>query len=474
MPVKNTSKVAQWLRESLNGRIIAAALLIAGVGSVVKVASLGKEMLVSRYLGAGDSLDAFYVAFLLPTFLGGIIISSCNEAFIPTYIEVRENEGAGAAQRVFAGVAVINVAMLIALGFTLAGSQRWLLPLLGSGFSLTKLALTRALFFILLASFLVSGLNALWRAALNAHERFALTSIAPIAIPVMTTISLLASPVKWRIYGLVMGSIAGVTCESVILGFGLKRLGLALAPRWSGFDLRLLQIMKQAAPSAAAGILMGCTSLIDQAMAAMLHSGSVSALNYANKLIPVLLGIGSSSLSVAVLPALSRLSAGRDWRGMQNIVSTHTRIIFLVGVPATVILIALSEPIVKMVFQGGAFTSQNTHLVANVQSLLCLEVPFYAAAMLCVSALCALKRNDVLVWGTMIAVFENVALNYLFMKIFGLAGIALSTSLVYMTAFVYLRLMLGRALKTRETASVEFGEPLMSYSLSSAAENPAE
>jgi len=127
-----------------------------------------------------------------------------------------------------------------------------------------------------------------------------------------------------------------------------------------------------------------------------------------------------------------------------------------------------------MVFQGGAFTSQNTHLVASVQSLLCLEVPFYAAAMLSVSALCALKRNDVLIWGTMIAVFENVALNYLFMKMFGLAGIALSTSVVYMTAFVYLRLMLGRALRAQETASVEFSEPLMSYGLSSGAENPAE
>jgi len=464
----------KYLRESLNGRIFAATVMIAGIGSVVKGVSLGKEMLVSRYLGAGDALDAFYVAFLLPTFMVGIIVSACNEAFVPTYIEVRENEGVDAAQRVFASVAVVNVAVLIGLGFVLAGSQRWLLPLLGSGFSPTKVALTRALFFILLASLFVSGLNALWRAALNAHEYFALTAIAPIAIPIMTTILLLVSPLQWRIYGLVTGTLAGVACELVILGCALRRQGLALVPRWSGFDWRLLQVLKQATPSAAAGILMGCTSLIDQSMAAMLHSGSVSALNYANKLIPVLLGIGSSSLSVAVLPALSRLSARRDWQGVHRIVSTYTRIIFLVGVPATVILIALSEPIVRMVFQGGAFTSQNTHLVASVQSLLCLEVPFYAAAMLCVSALCALKRNDVLIWGTTIAVVENVVLNYLFMKMFGLAGIALSTSLVYMTAFLYLRLMLGRALKMRETASVGLGEPLISYGLGSVAENPAE
>jgi putative peptidoglycan lipid II flippase len=462
------------LRLSLNGRIFAATVMIAGIGSVVKIVSLGKEMLVSRCFGAGDALDAFYVAFLLPTFLVGIIVSSCNEAFIPTYVEVRENEGIDAAQRVFAGVAVINVAALIVLWLVLAGSQQWLLPVLGSGFSPKKLVLTRALFFILLVSLFISGLNALWRAVLNAHECFAVTAIAPITIPLMTIIVLLASPPDWRIYGLVTGSVAGVAAELVILGYSLRSRGMALVPRWHGFDRRLRQVIKQAMPSSAAGILMGCTGLVDQSMAAMLHSGSVSSLNYANKLIPVLLGIGSSSLSVAILPALSRLSAGRDWRGVHHIVSSYTRLIFLIGVPATVTLIALSEPIVRMFFEGGAFTSQSTRLVASVQSLLCLQVPFYAASMLCVSALCALKRNDVLIWGTTIAVFENVALNYLFMKMFGLAGIALSTSVVYITAFVYLRFMLGRALRRRETESVDVGEPLMLYGLSSAAESPAE
>jgi len=60
------------------------------------------------------------------------------------------------------------------------------------------------------------------------------------------------------------------------------------------------------------------------------------------------------------------------------------------------------------------------------------------------------------------------------MKIFGLPGIALSTSMVYMTAFVYLRFMLGRALTSKEMVSIELGEPLMSYSLGTAAERVAE
>ena len=58
----------KWLRESVSGRILAATVMIAGTSGVVKLGSLGKEMLVARYLGASDKLDAFYVAFLLPTY----------------------------------------------------------------------------------------------------------------------------------------------------------------------------------------------------------------------------------------------------------------------------------------------------------------------------------------------------------------------------------------------------------------------
>src|SRR6266851_9277511 len=86
-----------WLNESVNGRIFGAATLLAGLTTAVKIAGFGKEILVARYFGASNALDAFYVAFLLPTFFVGIIANSCNDAFIPTYVAVRESEGIQAA-----------------------------------------------------------------------------------------------------------------------------------------------------------------------------------------------------------------------------------------------------------------------------------------------------------------------------------------------------------------------------------------
>ena len=156
-----------WLRESITGRIFAATALIATIGILVKITSLGKEVLVARYFGASDMLDCFYVAFLLPTFLIGILANSCNDALIPTYIEVRETEGLHAAGRVFSSVASLYVLMLLGASASLALLQRWFLPVLGSSFGPDKLALTRSLFFILLATLSLSGMSALWRVNLT-------------------------------------------------------------------------------------------------------------------------------------------------------------------------------------------------------------------------------------------------------------------------------------------------------------------
>jgi putative peptidoglycan lipid II flippase len=462
MIANRLGRMMTWLRDSVNGRIFAAAAMIALLGSLVKLASLGKEVLVARSFGASDSLDCYYVAFLLPTFFIGLLSNSCNDALIPTYIEVLDREGFHAAQRVFSSVAFLYVAMLIGASLLLAVLQQWLLPLLGSSFSPSKIALTRVLFFLLLATLLLSGLSALWRAVLNAHECFALTAIAPIFIPATIGLVLLVRASDWQIYAVVVGSVLGVTGELACNGYGLWRVGMPLIPRWYGFDKPVWQVLTQAVPAAAAAMLMGSTILVDQAMAAMLGSGSVSAFNYANKLIPVVLGIGTTALSVAVFPALSKLSANRDWLGMRHIISFYSRMIALVTLPVMLILIAFSEPIVRVFFQRGAFTAETAHLVARVQSLLTFGVPFYALCILSASAICALKRNNILLWGTGICVVVNVVLNYILMKLFGLPGIALSTSAVYAISFLYLRIMLGRALEEQEMVGAETAGSMVS------------
>jgi putative peptidoglycan lipid II flippase len=436
--------------ESASGRIFTATVLVAGFSTLVKAVTLVKEMLIARCLGTSDALDAFYMAFLLPNFLSSVIMVSGNAALIPAYIEVERRDGADEARRLFSSFVALSLVFLCILSVVLAVLQRWMLPVIGYGFGPAKLALTRLLFLILIASIWLSGLNALWRAALNAHECFALTAIAPIATPVIIAVLLITSRPASRVYALTFGLVLGTVGELAIAGYGLRVCNIPLLPRWHGLNSALRRAFAQTWPIMAGSLIMGSTALVDQSMAASLGPGGVSALNYANKLLSMLLAIGLTSLSIAVLPAFSKQTASSDWSGMRAVLSTYRRGILLVSSLLTVLLIAYSRPIVELFFQGGAFSRESADLVSRVQILLVLQLPFYATGILYVNAIQALKRNAILMWGTLISVSLNATLNYLFMKVLGLPGIALSTSVVYVAAFFYLGFMLERVIKERE------------------------
>ena len=95
-------------------------------------------------------------------------------------------------------------------------------------------------------------------------------------------------------------------------------------PRWHGLDHALRKVINQYIPVVAGAILMCGTMLVDQSMAAMLGAGSVATLNYGGKVVTLILGIGSVSLSTAVFPHFSRMVAVYDWAGIRHTLKTYT------------------------------------------------------------------------------------------------------------------------------------------------------
>src|SRR3712207_5767634 len=136
-----------WLKRSVNRRIFAAMLTVGGLTVVVKLVSAVKEMVVAHQFGTGDALDAFLIAFLLPSFTVQVVASAFRIALIPTYVQVREHEGQDAARRLFSNAMVWSTASLTAVAALLALSATYILPIVASGFGPEKLALTRSLFY---------------------------------------------------------------------------------------------------------------------------------------------------------------------------------------------------------------------------------------------------------------------------------------------------------------------------------------
>src|SRR6266516_6913501 len=150
----NTLQVGQqrwntWRERSVNTRIFAAMVTVGGFTLLVKFTAAAKELVVAYQFGTSDALDAFLIAFLLPGFAISLVAGSLNAALIPTQIQGREHEGQEAAQRLSSSIMLSSAGLLVAVSVVSALVASYILPVLASGFSAEKLALTTSLYYVL-------------------------------------------------------------------------------------------------------------------------------------------------------------------------------------------------------------------------------------------------------------------------------------------------------------------------------------
>jgi putative peptidoglycan lipid II flippase len=417
-----------------NRRVMASATLLGGTTVLVKLFALARDWLVARQFGASDEVDAFLVAFLIPSFAVAVLAHSFASAFVPSYIRASEQQGRFAARRLVSGALVAGSGILVLVTLLLAAAARWILPWIGMGFNSQKLALCESLFYVLLGILVVSGISAIFAAVLNSLEHFAATAIAPLAVSISSVAVFWALQDRWGIFALAVGTLLGFIVECLFLGFAMVRYRLLPWPRWDAVDRGLGHVGVQYLSVVAGCLLMSSSMVVGQAMAASLGSGNVSILNYANKIVALVLSVVAVSLSTVLFPRFSRMIAAGQWGDLNRTIRGYARLILVASVPAVALLVVFSEPLVRLLFERGAFSPQTTSAVAKVQICLLFQLPFYVLAMLGSRLLSALDANRTVLRISAMNLALNVGGNYLFMHWYGVAGIALSTSLVYVVA----------------------------------------
>ncbi|PSB09471.1 virulence factor MviN [Pleurocapsa sp. CCALA 161] len=442
----NITSWRKWTKGSINRQIFTATILIGLLTGLSKFASVGKELIVAWRFGTGDELDSFVMAMVVPSFVISVVAGSFSSALIPTYIKVREQQGQKAAQQLFSGIMTRAIGLLIVTAIAIAITAPIYLPLLASGFSSEKLDLTTRLLWSLSPSILLSGIINIWGGVLNAGEKFALAAVSPIITPLTTAAMLLAFP-SWGIYALVGGLICGSLIEMIILGIGLLQQGVSVRPQWSKQDANLNLVIKQYFPVIIGAFLMCSTGLVDQSMAAMLSPGSVAALGYANRVIALPLTLVTLALGTAVVPYFSQTIAKRDWRKISHTFNYYLRLIFMTTIPLTIFFILASKLIVQLLFERGSFNAEDTQVVSQIQVFYALQIPFYISAIFVVKLINSLSINHFLAWGSAINLVANIIGNYIFVQWIGVAGIALSTSCVYLISFVFLYILTKKHLQ---------------------------
>jgi putative peptidoglycan lipid II flippase len=440
---------ARTLGLAIHGRVLASAAMLGGMVVLVKLAAFGKDWLVARRFGASDDLDAFLVAIVIPSYAVVVLAQSFGMAFMPTYIRVAHREGAFAAKRLATNALVSGTAVLIAITLILAAAARYLMPWIGTSFDASKLELALSLFYVLAGVLVASGISTILAAVLNADERFAVASLAPLAVPLVTVAVFWFGQDRHGIYALAAGTLCGFIGETLILTIATLRRGLLARPEMRQVDANLRFVGKQYAPVAIGSLLMSSSLVIDQSMAASLGSGSVSVLNYGNKIVALVLGMVAVSLSTVLFPRFSRLIAEGRMTDLAHMIRAFGALIVAISLPAIAVLAIFSEPLVRLVFERGAFTPETTAAVSEVQRWLLPQIPFYVLVMVGYRLLSALDGNALVLRIGALNLLMNVGGNVLFMHWFGVKGIAMSTSLMYVVAtlatFAAIRVKLAEA-----------------------------
>ncbi len=419
--------------EETRRSLVRSASTITPLTLVSRLTGYLRDKVIAILLGAGMRSDAFFVAFRIPNMLREIIgEGAMSSAVIPVYTEVgarRSEEEARAFVGRVAGTFALILTAITALGIL---ASPWLVDLLAGQFHATpgKFELTVVLNRWIFPYILLVSLAALCQAILNAHHRFAAAAAAPIFLNVAVILSaLVISPrLAEPTYGLAIGVLLGGVLQIAVQIPQLRRLRAVGRPALGWRDPAVRSVLLLMSPRLLAYGINSVNTVVSTRFAASLGDSSVSHMYYANRLKELVLGGFAVSVATAILPLLSKQALAPDRESFKDNLAFALRLIAFVTVPATVGLVVLRVPIVRVLFEGGRFGSADTVATAGALATLAAGLFFFASVRIIVPAFYALKNTTLPVVAAFADAAVFVVLCTLLTGPLGLAGIGLAAS----------------------------------------------
>jgi putative peptidoglycan lipid II flippase len=415
-------------------KIFGAALIVGFSSVLVKLLGFVKDLITAWSFGTNASVDAFFMSTLIPSLVINILSSSLTPAILPAYIKVKETKGEAEATLLISSCFFVSVAISLLATILMVLTAPYYLPYLGLGFS--KTAIDEALnhFYILSGGVFLACVSSLLVGILSAVDKFFWAALTPSLLSVSTIIFLFFSP-QLGAYALSISMLVGFALQLfVLIAFLFKsKVNFVLSFK---FSEELRGVLLQFLPALAGAILMCSASTIDKGLAGSMASGSVASLNYADRLVVAFLGLASTAMTTGVIPHFSRMAARSDWKGIWATLHKSLAFIMLTTVPLVVFIFFFSHDLVGFFYEKGSFTKSDTDSVSIIQKMYALQIPFYLCSLLCVRLISSVQKNQFLVVLSAINLTVNVVLDIVFLKIFGLKGIALATSAVYLISFL--------------------------------------
>lgn len=430
-------------------KITIAAGILSLATLISRFAGLARDMVIATLFGAGFGSDAFFMAFTLPNLLRRFFAEgSLTAAFVPTFSQVREQQGESAAQRVmvlcWSLLAVVMVVVTM-LGIVLAPG---LVQMIAHGFGeiAGKLELTVGLTRIMFPYIFFVSLLALLTGVLNVYGHYFVPAISPLVLNLSMIGSALLFHQRFEVSveALAWGVVAGGVLQLAMTLPVLRRYGLRLGWQWSWHDSNVRRIVLLMVPGIAGVAIYQINVVVTRLLSSFLEQGSVSYLYYGQRLFEFPQGIFIVSLAQAVLPTMSRQAAAGELDDVKHSLRYALSLIVLVTLPAGVGLIVCAEPIFSQLFMQGAFTFSDVQQTALALAAYAPGLVFVGVSRVIVPTFYALQDTRTPVWISFWTLLANVAFGLLLMGPYQHVGLAAALTLSSVVNSVILLVMLRR------------------------------
>ena len=348
-----------------------------------RIFGFARETIMAAALGTGPMADVFYAAFRFPNLFRRLFAEGAfNAAFVPLFSKEIEAHGVEGAKRFSEEVFGVLFSALLLITIAMELAMPWLVDwIIAPGFAgdEAKSALTVRLAAVMFPYLMCMSLTAMMSGMLNSLHRFFAAAIAPVFLNVVMIAALAyawwdgADPLATAWYLSWSVLVAGVLQLAVVY-VGVRQAGINIGFRRPRMTPNVKRLLILAVPAAITGGITQINQIIGQAIASG-KEGAIAALQYADRIYQLPLGVVGVAVGVVLLPELSRALKGGHMKEAASIQNRSLEFVLFMTLPAAAGLWVLSEPIIRVLYERGAFSAENTAVVASILAIYGIGLP---------------------------------------------------------------------------------------------------
>ncbi|WDR01846.1 murein biosynthesis integral membrane protein MurJ [Devosia algicola] len=359
-------------------------LSVGGLTLLSRVAGFVRDALMAAVLGTGPAADAFFAAFRFPNLFRRLFAEGAfNTAFVPMFSGALEQDGPDHARLLASRIMSWLVAALVVVTVLAEIFMPVLMVPFVPGFDdPAKFELTVLLTRIMFPYLMCMSLMAAYGAILNSLGRFFAAAFAPVILNIVNITAMIPlvtfavqAPANAAIWVAIATMFGGVA-QLALVYWSIRRANFVPRFAWPRIDHEVRRFWILAIPAILTGGITQINLFVGTVIASS-AAGAIAILNYADRLYQLPLGIIGIAIGTVLLPELSRHLKGNRVAEARASQDQALLVSMLLSMPAAAALVALAQPIVRLLFERGAFDQLATAQTADALVAFAVGLPAY-------------------------------------------------------------------------------------------------